>query len=168
MKCIKDNKGVTLIELLVVLGIIAVCGPAIAMTTQTIYNMYDSGFAKSLVLKQIDLAATTIVKDINRARTVTPTLPDGFPLVLICYEWNGTTMIDSTVTYNYVTSGGTITRTVGVGGVPAVIARYITSPPATKIVKEVDPSNNYIITINAQYNNNPSEKGIYQAQQRVP
>ena len=179
MKRITDNKGFTLIELLIVLGIMGSIFGVMAMTIGMIYQTYNVGFDKSLALKQVDLASAMISKDINRASNVDPQLPYGFPLILTCYDWNDdlTAIGEQTVTYKYDINESTITRETSKVGEPntnVIIARYITSPPGTKIDPQEPTIENdtytYTITIKAEIpdREESAASGNYTAQQRVP
>jgi prepilin-type N-terminal cleavage/methylation domain-containing protein len=173
MKRLTGNKGFTLIELLIVLSIMVIISGVMALTTGMIYRNYNIGFDKSLALKQVDLASIMISRDINRAKTVGLGANSGFPLELTCYDprydSNGdvTEVVEQNIIYKYDIDKSTITREV-VGGTAAAIARYITSPPATKIEGgTLADKYTCTITIKAKYNQ-AEPIGIYTAQQRVP
>jgi prepilin-type N-terminal cleavage/methylation domain-containing protein len=74
------EKGFTLIEMLIVLAITgAIVGP-LAMATTTLLTSPQRSTDQNVVLSQVQNTGYWISRDVQMARTVTPSGPTGFPL----------------------------------------------------------------------------------------
>ncbi len=78
----RGEKGFTLLEVLVGVAIMGVIAIPLAMVTMTLLTNPERSNDNNIVLQQIRNAGTWISRDVQMARSVNATAPDGFPLYL--------------------------------------------------------------------------------------
>ncbi len=75
------QKGFTLIELLVVLAITGVIATPLTMATITLLTAPQRTADQGIVLQQVQNAGRWVSRDVQMARSVNASAPNGFPLV---------------------------------------------------------------------------------------
>jgi len=130
------EKGFTLLEALIAVAIMAIVVGAIAMATTTILLNHGQAAEQNAVLPQVQNAGHWISRDVQTARNVTATAPNGFPLSLrvpidtnqnndysVNYTFNGTrlkrkvydssqTLVSETLIADYIDTGNTTFNTL--------------------------------------------------------
>ena len=79
----RGGKGFTLVELLVALAIMGVIVVAIVMTTITLVRNSKVATDHHIVLQQVHTASHSISRDVEMAKDVTLSDPNGFPLIIV-------------------------------------------------------------------------------------
>jgi prepilin-type N-terminal cleavage/methylation domain-containing protein len=145
----KADKGFTLIELLVVIAIMAFLTGAIAMTFNLVTNVSANSTEQYMVMSQVQVAGSTIAKDIASSCNVTAGSAGNWHCSMSRYMWNGTDNV-TTTPVDYIISNGVLTRRVnGTGGTR--IAEYISGPGTDTTFVSASENNTYLLTIKAKY-----------------
>jgi len=76
----KKEKGFTLLEAVVGVGIMALIVSALAITTTTLLLNHGRAAEQNVALPQVQNAGYWITRDVQTARNITTTAPNGFPL----------------------------------------------------------------------------------------
>ena len=130
------EKGFTLLEAVIGIGIMALIVVAIATATTTLLLNHGQAAEQNTVLPQVQNAGHWITRDVQTARNITATDPNGFPLSLrvpidmdenndysVNYTFNGTrlkrkvydsseTLLSETLIADYIDSGNTTFNTL--------------------------------------------------------
>jgi len=78
----RGEKGFTLLEVLIGVAIMAIVVGAVAMTTTTLLLNEGQAAGQNTALPQVQNAGYWISRDVQMARNVNPSAPNGFPLSL--------------------------------------------------------------------------------------
>ena len=78
----RREKGFTVLEALIGVAIMAIVVVAVAMTTTTLLLNEGQAAGQNTALPQVQNAGYWISRDVQMARNVTPSAPNGFPLSL--------------------------------------------------------------------------------------
>lgn len=78
----RGEKGFTLIEILIVLAISGAIIWPVTMATITLMTNPQRSTEQNVVLQEVQNVSYWISRDVQMARTVTPSEPNGFPLIL--------------------------------------------------------------------------------------
>jgi prepilin-type N-terminal cleavage/methylation domain-containing protein len=145
----KAEQGYTLVELLVVIGIMAFLTGAIAMTFSLVTNLSANSTEQYLVMSQVQVAGSTIAKDIASSCNITAGTAGNWHCSMSRYIWNGTDNV-TTTPVEYVISDGLLTRRVN--GAPGTrIAEFISGPGTDTTFVSLSENNTYLLTVKAKY-----------------
>jgi len=140
----KREKGFTLLEAVIGVGIMALVVVALAGTTTTLLLNHGRAAEQNIALPQVQNAGYWITRDVQTARTITTTAPNGFPLS-IKVPVDITPANDNTVIYSF--DGNKLKRAL-YNSTPSLISQSFVA--------------DYIDTGNTIFSVLDPEKGFYQ------
>ncbi len=162
----RREKGFTLLEALIGVAIMAIVVVAVAMTITTLLLNEGQAAGQNTALPQVQNAGYWISRDVQMARNVTPSAPNGFPLSLDIPRDDNP---DNDYTIDYLFDGGKLKRQVydslGTLISETFIAEYIDTSNTTFSALDAD-AGLYKLTVRASRDETGATRS-YEISQRL-